>query len=84
MPDLNRIDDVLPEHVAAGSDGGHGTEVHIGHPDAQAGVFLEQGLAGVHLNSRRTVAYPLPFVMEEYKVNVGTRTLLLPFRRTNL
>ena len=28
--------------------------------------------------------YPLPFAMEEYKVNVGTRTLLLPFKRTNL
>ena len=30
------------------------------------------------------LAYPLPFAMEEYKVNVGTRTLLLPFKRTNL
>ena len=41
VPDFDRVDDVLPQDVAAGSDGGHGTEVHVGYPNAEAGVLLE-------------------------------------------
>ena len=52
VPDFDGVDDVLPQDVAAGSDGGHGTEVHVGHPDAEAGVLLEQCLAGVDFRAQ--------------------------------
>jgi hypothetical protein len=34
FPEFKGVDDVLPQHVTAGSNGGNGVEIHISHPDA--------------------------------------------------
>ena len=49
FPKLYAIDDVLPQHVAAGAYRGHGVEVSIGHPDTESGIFLERGLTAIDL-----------------------------------
>ena len=47
LPKFQRIDDVLPEHIASGTNAGNGVQVHVSHPDAQAGILLKQRLAAV-------------------------------------
>ena len=47
IPYFNTIDDVLPEHVTAGTDGGHGIEIGVGHPNREGRVLLEEALTGI-------------------------------------
>ena len=54
LPQLNRIDDVLPEDIAAGTDGRHRVQVGVGHPDGEGGVLLEGGLTGIDLIAQVT------------------------------
>ena len=49
LPEFDAVDNVLPEHIAARADGGHGIEIGVGHPDGEGGVLLEQGLPAVDL-----------------------------------
>ena len=43
--ELIRVDEVLPDDVRRGSDGGNRVEERLGHPDGEDGVFLPEGLA---------------------------------------
>lgn len=45
MIDFDGIDGVLPEDVAARTDGGKGREVGVGNPDGEGGVFLSECLS---------------------------------------
>ena len=45
LPDFVGVDDVLPEDITAGTDGGEGVEEGVGHPDGESGVLLTKGLA---------------------------------------
>ena len=47
FPEFDAVDDVLPEHITAGTDGGHGIEIGVGHPDGEGGVLLEEALSGI-------------------------------------
>lgn len=47
-PEFKRVDDVLPQHVAAGTYGCYGIEVHVGDPDGKGCVLLEHGLSGAY------------------------------------
>ena len=42
---LDGVDDVLPEDVAAGADAGEGIQIGGGEPDGKGGVLLAKGLA---------------------------------------
>ena len=44
--ELNGIEDVLPDDVSGSSEGGHGVEEGVRHPNAEGGVFLAEGLSG--------------------------------------
>jgi hypothetical protein len=44
LPDLNTIDDILPEDVTARPYGGERIQVGRGKPDGKGGVLLSQGL----------------------------------------
>ena len=54
LPEFDAVDNVLPEHIAARADGGHGIEIGVGHPDGEGGVLLEQGLSAVDLIAQVT------------------------------
>ena len=47
LPDFVRIDDILPQHVATGTDRGNGGEVHVGNPNGHGSVLLEHSLSAV-------------------------------------
>lgn len=49
LPDFNAVDDILPQYVTAGTYRGYRIEIHISYPDAEGGIFLEQGLSGINL-----------------------------------
>ena len=40
LPNLDGVDDVLPEDITARADGGEGIKIGIGHPDGEGGVLL--------------------------------------------
>ena len=44
-PELEGIDDVLPQDVSGGGDGGQGVQVCLGHPDGEDGIFLSEALS---------------------------------------
>jgi len=48
LPYLEAVDDVLPEDVAAGTDGRQGIQVDVGNPDGEGGILLSQRLTGLH------------------------------------
>lgn len=44
LPQLVAVDNVLPQHVGAGTDGGERVQVGVCHPDGKHGVLLPQCL----------------------------------------
>ena len=46
VPQLPRIDEVLPNHISAWSYGCNRVEKSDGEPDAHNGIFLSQSLSG--------------------------------------
>ena len=46
VPQLPRIDEVLPNHIRAWSYGCNRVEKSDGEPDAHNGIFLSQSLSG--------------------------------------
>ncbi len=44
--ELNGIEDVLPDDIGCGSEGGHGVEEGVRHPNTERGVLLSEGLSG--------------------------------------
>lgn len=47
LPYFEGVDDVLPEDITAGTDGGEGIKEGIGHPDGKSSVLLTKSLAGL-------------------------------------
>lgn len=47
LPNLHRIDDVLPQDVAARTNGGKGVEIGGREPDGKGGILLSQRLTGL-------------------------------------
>ena len=45
VPDLDAVDGVLPQDVAAGAHRAQRVEVGVGNPHGESGVFLAQALA---------------------------------------
>ena len=46
LPKLITINDILPQHVTTGGDGGQWMQVGGGHPNGEDGVLLTEGLTG--------------------------------------
>ena len=44
LPEFVGIDDILPQHIATGTDRSYGREIDIGYPDSQPRVLLEHPL----------------------------------------
>ena len=47
--ELERVHDILPQHVTACAHRCHGMEIGVGHPDGEGGILLEHGLATANL-----------------------------------
>lgn len=44
--ELEGVEDVLPDDVGSGTEGGHGVEESVRHPDTERGVLLTKSLSG--------------------------------------
>ena len=49
LPEFEAVDDVLPEHITACTDGGDRVQISISHPDAEGRILLEQSLPTIYL-----------------------------------
>ena len=56
--ELSGVEDILPDDIRRCSEGRHGIEIRIRHPDSERGVFLSESLSGSDgrdpLHSRRS------------------------------
>jgi hypothetical protein len=41
LPELNAVDNVLPKHITACTNGGYGIKIGVGHPDGESRILLE-------------------------------------------
>ena len=48
FPDFHGINNILPEDIAAGSDGGKGAQIGIGYPYGEGRVLLSECLSGLY------------------------------------
>ena len=44
--ELSGVEDILPDDIRRRSEGRHGIEIGIRHPDSERGVFLSESLSG--------------------------------------
>ena len=44
--ELSGVKDILPDDIRCRSEGRHGIEIGIRHPDSERGVFLSESLSG--------------------------------------
>lgn len=81
LPQFQRIDDVLPQHVASSTNRRNRVQIHIGYPDAQRCILLKQRLSCIYLFAHTATDGTTDTKLYEAKLEGGNRNHQQQYQR---